>query len=138
MKQNEFREKKTPEKNASGKKTRRFKLRRKSDSEGSQTLVQIMNGDFLKREFVINNLGFLFFIMLLLILMVSKGYYVSQLSTDIKKTEEELAQITADYIESKARLEESTRRSELIRKLGPLGLRETVNPTKVIRKTDKK
>lgn len=136
MKQNEFKETNTSEKKASEKKTRRFKLRRKKNTEGAQTLVQIMNGDFLKREFVINNLGFLFFIMLLLILMVSKGYYVSQLSTDIKKTEEELAQITADYIEAKARLEESTRRSELIKTLGPMGLRETVNPTKVIRKAD--
>jgi len=66
--------------------------------------------------------------------MVSKGYYVNQLATDIRKTEEEVGQLTADYVEAKARLEEETRRTELIEILSPIGLRETVNPTKVIRK----
>lgn len=116
-------------------KKKRFRIGIKApSSKPSQTVVQLMNGDFLTREFVLNNLGFIFFIIFLLILMVSKGYYVNQLATDIKRTEEELGQITADYVEAKARLEEETRRTELIEKLAPLGLKETVNPTKVIRK----
>ncbi|MDX1652829.1 MAG: FtsL-like putative cell division protein [Brumimicrobium sp.] len=116
------------------KKSRLGKAARKQ----SQTFVQIMNGDFLTKDFFLNNLTYIFFVVFLLILMVSKGYYVNQLSGDISKTEEELSEITADFVETKAKLEERTRRTELIEKLNPLGLRETVNPTKVIRKKENK
>jgi hypothetical protein len=40
---------------------------------------------------------------------------------------------TAEYVEAKAKLEEETKRSELVDKLGPRGLKETTNPAKVIR-----
>ena len=122
--------------NKKQKKSRR-KRKSKVSKQTSQTFVQILNGDFLTKEFVVNNLGYIFFVMLLLILMVSKGYYVNQLASNINKTEEEVGQLTADYVESKARLEEETQRTQLIEKLEPLGLRETVNPTKVIRKKRK-
>ncbi|PWH85872.1 FtsL-like putative cell division protein [Brumimicrobium oceani] len=99
----------------------------------SQSLVQIMNGDFLTKDFVMNNLNYIFFIIFLMILMVSKGYYVNQLANDIAKEEKAVGDITADYVETKAKLEELTRRTQMIEKLKPLGLRETINPTKVIR-----
>ena len=99
----------------------------------SQSLMQIMNGDFLTKDFVMNNLNFIFFVIFLMILMVSKGYYVHQLVNDISKIEKEVGDVTADYVETKAKLEEMTRRTEMIEKLKPLGLKETINPTKVIR-----
>ena len=97
------------------------------------TLVQILNGDFLTREFVLNNLNFIFFIIFLLILLVGKGYDGKQLSKDADKAQVELNELSANYVETKAKLEEETRRYKLIEKLGPRGLTETVNPTKVIR-----
>ena len=97
------------------------------------TLVQILNGDFLTREFVLNNLNFIFFIIFLLILLVGKGYYGKQLSKDADKAQVELNELSANYVETKAKLEEETRRYKLIEKLGPRVLTETVNPTKVIR-----
>ncbi|HZH87530.1 MAG TPA: FtsL-like putative cell division protein [Brumimicrobium sp.] len=104
----------------------------------SQSLVQIMNGDFLTKGFVLNNLTYIFFVIFLMILMVSKGYYVHQLANDITKEEKAVGDITADYVETKAKLEELTRRTQMIEKLKPLGLKETINPTKVIRiKNDK-
>ncbi len=118
---------------AKAKKKGRFKFARPK-VKASDSMVQIMNGDFLTKEFALNNLGYIFFVMFLLILLVSKGYYVNQLATDINKTEEELGQLTADYIELKAKLEEETKRTKLIEKLESTGLKETVNPTKVIRK----
>jgi cell division protein FtsL len=134
MKSNEYIDKSKLDSQKKKKKSKKQKRAPKAAKQTSQTLVQIMNGDFLTKEFVVNNLAYIFFVMFLLILMVSKGYYVNQLASDIRKTEEEVGQITADYVEAKARLEEETRRTELIEKLGPLGLKETVNPTKVIRK----
>jgi hypothetical protein len=136
MSNNKFISKDEQKQQAKPKKSRRKWLkfpRPKVKSKTSQTVTQIMNGEFLTREFMLNNLPYIFFIMFLLILMVSKGYYVNQLATDISKSEEALGQLTADYIEAKAKLEEETKRTNLIQKLESTGLRETVNPTKVIR-----
>lgn len=96
-------------------------------------LVQILNGDFLSKEFMVNNLNFIFFLILLLLLVVAKGYYGKQLSADVQNTQKELDIISAEYFEAKAKLEEDTRRHVLVEKLESTGLKETVNPTKVIR-----
>jgi hypothetical protein len=95
--------------------------------------VQILNGEFLTKEFVLNNLNFIFFIIFLLLLLVAKGYYGKQLSKDADTSQTELNELNANYIETKAKLEEETRRYKLIKKLSPRGINETVNPTKVIR-----
>ncbi|MCO5260811.1 MAG: FtsL-like putative cell division protein [Crocinitomicaceae bacterium] len=99
----------------------------------SRALTQILNGEFLTKEFVLNNLNFIFFIILLLILIVAKGYYGKQLNDKVNKAQKDLDEITAEYVEVKAKLEEDTRRQVLVEKLEKRGLKETVNPTKVIR-----
>lgn len=107
----------------------------KKDGRVSKTnaLTQILNGDFLTREFVLNNLNFIFFIIFLLLLVVGKGYYGKQLSDDINATQQEVDQNAAEYIESKAKLETVTRRYKLVEKLEKRKLTETQNATKVIR-----
>jgi cell division protein FtsL len=96
-------------------------------------LVQILNGDILKRDFVLNNLTFIFFLLLLLMLMVAKGYYGKQLQKDINDLQTEVDAETAEYVEKKALLEEATARYRLVKKLEKRGLKETVNPAIVIR-----
>lgn len=96
-------------------------------------LIQVLNGEILTRDFVLNNLTFIFFILLLLMLMVSKGYYGKQLQKDITDLQADVDARTAEYIENKARLEESTSRYRLVQSLEKRGLKETVNPVKVIR-----
>lgn len=95
--------------------------------------VQILNGEFLAKDFVLNNLTFIFFFVFMMIMLVAKGYYGKQLSKDIDTAQKELDASTAEYVEAKAKLEEETRRSELVDQLGPKGLKETTNPAKVIR-----
>jgi hypothetical protein len=95
--------------------------------------IQILNGEFLTREFFLNNFGFIFYLIFLLLLVVAKGYYGKQLTQDVDKTQKELDELTADYIQAKTQLEEDTRRYKLVTKLGKLGLKESENETKVIR-----
>lgn len=95
--------------------------------------VQILNGDFLTKEFMLGNLTFIFFVMFLLLLTVSKGYYGKKLSDDVNRTQLELNELTSDHFEAKTRLEEETQRVKLVDELASRGLKETVNPTKVIR-----
>lgn len=121
------------EKTEKKKKKKTKNVAKKATRKGPNAFIQILNGDFLTKEFMLNNLNFIFFIMLLLLLVVSKGYYGKQLSTDVLKTQKKLDEATSDYFETKAKLEENTRRTVLVEKLESTGLKETVNPTKVIR-----
>lgn len=96
-------------------------------------LVQVLNGEILTRDFVLNNLTFIFFVLFLLMLMVAKGYYGKQLQTDINDLQTEVDATTAEYIENKAKLEESTTRYRLVQALEKRGLKEMTDPAKVIR-----
>ena len=112
---------------------KRKQTRKNKRNKKSSSFIQILNGDFLTKGFMLKNLSFIFFIMLLLLIIDGKGYYGKQLSSELINTQKELDELTSDYFESKAILEEKTKRSELIKKLNKIGLKETVNPTKVIK-----
>jgi ABC-type transport system involved in cytochrome bd biosynthesis fused ATPase/permease subunit len=111
---------------------------KKSTVKKTNAFMQILNGEFLTKEFFLNNLNYIFFIMALLLVIVSKGYYGKQLIDDTNKTQRELDQKAAEYIEAKSRLEFVTRRYKLVEKLKSRDLQESQNTKKVIRlkKTD--
>jgi ABC-type transport system involved in cytochrome bd biosynthesis fused ATPase/permease subunit len=110
----------------------------KSTGKKPNAFMQILNGEFLNKEFFLSNLGYIFFIMGLLLIIVSKGYYGKQLIDETNKTQRELDQKAAEYIEAKSRLEFVTRRYKLVEKLKSRDLQESQNTKKVIRlkKTD--
>jgi ATP-dependent Zn protease len=118
--------------NAAKNKKQKERTRQKVEKKPS-AFVQILNGDFLTKEFMLGNLPFIFFVMFLLLLTVSKGYYGKRLSDDVSRTQLELNELTSDHFEAKTRVEEETQRVKLVDELAPRGLKETVNPTKVIR-----
>ena len=99
----------------------------------ASALTQILNGEFLTKSFVLNNLPYIFFILFLLMVFVSKGYYVKQLNDDIKMNQTELNQNAADFIDQKTELEDETKRYKLLERLKERGLKESLNATKVIR-----
>ena len=99
----------------------------------SNALTQILNGEFLTKSFVLNNLSYIFFILLLLIAFVAKGYYVKQLNAEIRSNQSELNQNAADYIDFKTQMESETRRYKLVERLKDRELKESLNATKVIR-----
>ncbi|NRA10977.1 MAG: hypothetical protein HRT57_03355 [Crocinitomicaceae bacterium] len=116
------------------KKVKKMAAKKKAAKERKpNAFVQILNGDFFTKELVVANLNFIFFIMLLLLLVVGKGYYGKQLTKEVNATQEDLKEVTSDYFEAKTRLAKETERSRLIEVLKADGLIETVNPTKVIR-----
>ncbi|MDO7613368.1 MAG: hypothetical protein MUQ75_03950 [Crocinitomicaceae bacterium] len=99
----------------------------------ASALTQILNGEFLTKSFVLNNLPYIFFILFLLMVFVAKGYYVKQLNDDIKMNQTELNQNAADFIDQKTQLEDETKRYKLLERLKERGLKESLNATKVIR-----
>ena len=96
------------------------------------SFAMILNGEFLTKDFVLNNLSFIFFIILLMLLSVGKGYYSKKLKTEKEDSQKKLQQLKADYVETNARFEEESLRYKLVDKVDS-GLVETLNATKVIR-----
>lgn len=131
--ENEYRDIESTTPKAEKKEKRQGKSKEKKTRSKPNILFQILNGEILTRDVVLNNLGFVFFCIMLLILLVAKGYLGKQLTKDIDQSLKSLDASTAEYVESKARLEEKTKRYELVRKLEPIGLKETEKPAKVIR-----
>jgi hypothetical protein len=109
------------------------KVKKKGGKKSGNMLIQILNGNFLLKDFVVNNLSFVFFVFLLLILLISKGYYSKDVTKKIVETQLEVDAKTTEYYDKKARLEFVTRREVLVKKLNPLGIYETTKPPKVIR-----
>lgn len=114
------------------------KEKKTSAPKRANLFIQVLNGDILARDFVVNNLTFIFFILFLLLLVVGKGYYGKQLTKDIDTLQTDVNATTAEYIENKAKLEESTTRYRLVEALERKGLKEAVKPAKVIRLKRKK
>ena len=110
----------------------------KKRSGKASAFSQILNGDFLTKEFVLNNLNYIFFLIVLLLLIIAKGYYGKQISVDIDNAQREYDQNAAEYIEVKSKLETVTRRYKLVERLEKRELKETKNATKVIRLKKKK
>lgn len=126
MKDNEYIDKDSRQENSGSDNQKRATKKKKS------AFSMILNGEFLTKGFVLDNLGFIFFLIFLLLILVSKGYYGKQLSKDINQAQRDVDQITADYVEAKAKVEEEGLRYKLVEKLDS-SLKENENETKVIR-----
>lgn len=131
---NEFLDRAQLDEQEAAQKDKEKKVKKKQVKERKPSaFVQILNGDFLTKEFMVKNLGFTFFIFFLLLLVVGKGYYGAELTKNVNDTQVELDEVRSDYFEAKAKLEEETRRIRLVEQLKSTGLKETENPAKVIR-----
>jgi hypothetical protein len=126
MKDNEYIDKDARQENSGSANQKRATKKKKS------AFAMILNGEFLTKGFVLDNLGFIFFLIFLLLILVSKGYYGKQLSKDINQAQREADQTTADYVEAKAKVEEEGLRYKLVERLDTT-LHENENETKVIR-----
>jgi len=105
----------------------------KGAAKKQSTLMVILNGDFLTRDFMLNNLAYILFLFLLLFLLVAKGYYGKSLVKKVQETRRALDQNTADYIQTKTLFEERTRRYKMVERLKQKALVESENAIQVIK-----
>ena len=105
-------------------------------SKKTTAFSQILNGEFLTKDFVINNLSYILFLFFLLFVLVAKGYYGKSVLKEIQETRTEVDQNTAEYIEIKTLLEERTRRYKMVERLKKKELLESENAIKVIKSNE--
>ncbi|NDB34316.1 MAG: hypothetical protein EB023_02995 [Flavobacteriia bacterium] len=105
----------------------------KSKTKKQSAVMLILNGDFLTKDFFLNNFTYILFLFFLLFILVAKGYYGKSLLKSVRETRTELDQNTADYIETKTIFEERTRRYKMVERLKAKSLLESENAIKVIK-----
>ena len=117
------------------KKKKRFRRRSKkaeTSRNNGRLLVQIMNGDFLSKDWFINHLPFTFYIGFLLVVLISWGYYGETTTKKSVRLQNELSELNSEYFTLSSEYIAKRGRQEIKQKLDGTGLIESrVSPKKI-------
>ncbi len=94
----------------------------------TKPIQSLLEGDFLSREGVVNNLPFLAFLAIIAIIYIANTYYAEKTFKDIEATKVELKELRYQYITTKSNLMYLSKQSEISRRAKLLGLNETTVP----------
>ena len=104
----------------------------KKGKSNGRLVVQIMNGEFLSRDWFVRNLPFTFFVGFLLVLLIGWGYYGDATTRKEVQLQEELGELNSEYYTLSSEYRSIRGRNEIKEKLGDSGLDETrVTPKKI-------
>lgn len=95
-------------------------------------VVNVLDGSFLTKENVLNNVPFMGFLFLLAILYISNSYYAEKNLRDSAKLNKELKELKSEFISTRSELMFVSKQSEVARAVNPIGLYESVAPPKKI------
>lgn len=109
------------------------KKQKKNKLFSGRFFVQLMNGEFLTRDYFLNNLPFTFFIGFLFIVVIAWGYYGETIAKKEIQLEKELGELNAEYFTLTAEYNAQRGRRQIAEKLAPLGIKESVSSPKKIR-----
>lgn len=98
----------------------------------SRTLNAMLNGEFLTRAGVLQNLRFILFMTALFVVYISIGYAFENTLRAHVKTKEALEEATARYNATVSELENRKQASEVLRQIDKLGLQEPENQPQVL------
>jgi len=116
--------KKTATSSAAEKKERRSTAR---------TFVQIMNGEILTKDTVLNNLPFTFFIGFLFIVMIAWGYYAETVTKREIQLEKDLGELNSEFFTLTADYNMQRGRRQIANRLEHTGVKESQTSPKKIR-----
>ncbi|MFT4602274.1 MAG: hypothetical protein ACI857_002460 [Arenicella sp.] len=114
MSTNEFLNKEESEKIKAIEEVKKPKRKKKSETKsvktGGSTVVQIMNGEFLSKDWFLKNLNFTFYIGFLMVVLIGWGYYTEtvikngvNLKTELSELESEFFTLNSEYIAKRGR-----------------------------------
>ncbi|MBK7028352.1 MAG: hypothetical protein IPH45_03700 [Bacteroidales bacterium] len=92
----------------------------------------LLEGSFLTREKVIRQLPFLVIITLMGVFYIFNSNYADKLVIQINNTKKELKELRYNYINTKSKLMQGSRQSELVNRLASRGVKESMVPPRKI------
>lgn len=101
--------------------------------------LNILSGNFLSKDNVINQLPFILFLTLIGLGYIANGYLAEKLVRDISQISSQLKELKSEYIIIKSELMFMSNQSQVARASASLGLKEsTVPPRKIVVKVNSK
>jgi hypothetical protein len=100
----------------------------KKPGKMSRGLQNIIGGDLLSKHAVLNNLPFLIFLAILALFYISNTYYTEKTFKQIEKIKNELKELRYQSITTKAKMLDVCKETEIAKKVGLLGIKETTTP----------
>ncbi len=93
----------------------------------------VLEGSFLTREKVISQLPYLIFLTFIGLAYIFNSNYADKTVIRISRTKNQLEELRFDYINTKSKLMQATRQSELVHRLENRGVKESkIPPRKII------
>ena len=106
-------------------KKRKKRKKRTEKRSGGRLVVQIMNGEFLSRDWFVRNLTFTFYIGFLLVLLIGWCYYGESTSRKEVQLQEELSELNSEFYTLSSEYRSKRGRKEISEKLADSGLEGT-------------
>lgn len=100
----------------------------KRNRKSTRMMQDLLGGDYLSKERVVNNIPYVFYVGLLALVFIGNTYYTEKKFTDIEKTKSELKELRYQYITTKSALMFMGRQSEILRHATAIGLKESTLP----------
>ncbi len=100
----------------------------KKPNKMTKGLHDIIGGDLLSKQAVLNNLPFLIFLAILALFYISNTYYTEKTFKQIEKIKNELKELRYQSITTKAKMLDVCKQTEIAKKVGLLGIKETITP----------
>lgn len=107
--------------------------KKRSFARGVNTLL---SGRFLTREYVQQNLPFIFFCVAIMVCYIGYGYFAEKNVKDLVQAQAHLREIKSQNLSIHARLEQLKQQSQVAESIRDLGLVESTTPPTLIRITD--
>jgi hypothetical protein len=100
----------------------------KKTGKVTKGLHDIIGGDLLSKHAVLNNLPFFIFLAVLALFYISNTYYTEKTFKQIEKIKNELKELRYQSITTKAKMLDISKQTEIAKKVGQLGIKETTTP----------
>ncbi len=108
------------------------KKRNKKENPSGNKIKSILEGSFLVRDKVIRLLPFLLFLTGIGMLYIFNSNYANRSIISISKTKKQIEEQRFEYINTKSKLMQTTRQTEIAKRLLNRGLKESKSPPRKI------
>jgi hypothetical protein len=95
-------------------------------------IIGVLDGSFLTRDNMVNNLPFLFWLFGLGIFYIANSHYAEKTVILTNKMEKEVKELRSDYIATRSELMFASKQSEVARAVQSMGIYESRTPPKKI------
>jgi hypothetical protein len=104
------------------------KVKNRPNPKASLSIGNILNGSFLSGKRVIKQLPYILSLALLAMCYIANNYNSQKTAIEISKTLKEIEGLRYEYISTKANLMYISKQSEIVKRLGTSGLKESIVP----------